>query len=942
MFLKRMEVRGFKSFAHPTTIEFTDGLTVVVGPNGSGKSNINDAFKWVLGEASRKNLRAASSTDMIFSGSDTEKPADFAEVTLIFNNEEKILDIDYNEVAITRRSYRQDKQNDYYINKTLVRRRDVKDLFLGTGLGNTDLSIISQGSVTKITESKPHELRELLNEAAGVSRYQSQKEEAVRKLEKVTQSLDIFSVKLKELEKQVGPLKKKKEIAEKYLSIKEELGKIELPIIKEDLTNNVARRDDLNNSIESSSAKKELSEEKLSQLETKLRELQEKVMSLDNELYSLQTKQNELNQQSIITEADEKGLEEAIAKAVKGLKDIKTIETESQGKQDTLNTKLKELRTDEFELVSQRDKLAQAINKSEYEISKNSKSRSGSVSRGTQAILDNRDIFDEVHGTINELVKFDKKYETAVMNSVGNKLNNIVVSDEQAVKEAISFLKANKAGTATIVPAKKVKPRTIPEEYENAIKNLEGFEGTLASILRTEAKFKNVVKSIGGHILVFDTIESGLEAAKLLGYKYEVVTLEGDQIFTGFTVRGGSNIKGGKVTELKKILEELRKQNVVVKEKLYNKQEEIQSVRDTLSFAQTELVRSQDRADYLESNLQKLLDQYKATTGKDFDMETFENSEEYISSDLSIEQINSRIKSIQLEKQNVQKDILDRQDEEHDLRKMWEEAISIHTEATIALNETSTSIARDLEILNKDYKMTFENLEAKQIAPLTIPMEKAAIQREQLRKEISKLGFVDFDAIDNYEEIFETYEELKTNVTDLKESRDKLLSTIDVMDEQMVTQFGETFKKVNERFKTVFSTLFRGGDAEMQLTEPEDLLNTGVAIYAKLPGKSVKSLSLYSGGEKSLISLSLIFAINEVRNLPILLLDEVEAALDEANVDRFARFAKKLNENTQIVITSHRPGTMEQADVLYGVTMQVKGITNIVSVKLADAMELAE
>ncbi len=217
MFLKRMEVRGFKSFAHPTTIEFTDGLTVVVGPNGSGKSNINDAFKWVLGEASKKNLRAGSASDMIFSGSDTEKAADFAEVTLIFNNEERILDIDYNEVAITRRSYRQDKQNDYFINKTLVRRRDIKDLFLGTGLGNTDLSIISQGSVTKVTESKPHELRELLNEAAGVSRYQSQKEEAVRKLEKVTQSLDIFSVKLRELEKQVGPLKKKKEIAEKYL-----------------------------------------------------------------------------------------------------------------------------------------------------------------------------------------------------------------------------------------------------------------------------------------------------------------------------------------------------------------------------------------------------------------------------------------------------------------------------------------------------------------------------------------------------------------------------------------------------------------------------------------------------------------------------------------------------------------------------------------------------
>ncbi len=942
MFLKRMEVKGFKSFAHPTTIEFTDGLTVVVGPNGSGKSNINDAFKWVLGEASKKNLRANDATDMIFSGSDTEKAADFAEVTLIFNNEDRILDVEFNEVSITRRSYRQDKQNDYFINKTLVRRRDVKDLFLGTGLGNTDLSIISQGSVTKITESKPHELRELLNEAAGVSRYQSQKEEAVRKLEKVTQSLDIFSVKLKELEKQVGPLKKKKEIAEKYLGIKAELEKIELPIIKADLTKNVELREEYQSSIEDSAMKKLQTEEKIQQTETKLRELQEKILSLDNELYSLQTKQNELNQQSVITEADEKGLEEAITKAAKGIKDIKQIESTNQKEQEELSDRLKSLRTEEFDLVGQSDKITQQINKGDYEISKSNKSRSGAVSRGAQAILDNRSIFDEVYGTVNELVKFEKKYETAVMNSVGNKLNNLVVSDEETVKEAISFLKANKAGTATLIPAKKVKPRIIPKEYENAIKGLEGFEGTIASILRTDTKFKNVVKSIGGHLLVFSDIETGLAAAKMLGYKYEIVTLEGDQIFAGFTVKGGSNSKGGRFAELKKFVEQLRTQHTIIKEKIYNKREEIASIRDSLSLKNTELVRSKDRTDYLESNLQKLLDQYKATTGKQFDMNSIENSKDFISADLSIEQINSKIKSIQLEKQNVQKEIMNKQDEEHEYRAVWEDAININTETTIALNQVVNSISKDLEILNKDYKMTFENLQTKSVAPLEVSVEKATELRAKFRQEISKLGFVDFDAIDSYEELFETYEELKENVTDLKESRDKLLSTIETMDNQMITQFKDIFTKVNERFQSVFSTLFRGGKATMHFTDKDNILETGVEIEAQLPGKTVKSLSLYSGGEKSLISLSLIFAINEVRKLPILMLDEVEAALDEANVDRFARFAKKLNDTTQIVITSHRPGTMEQADVLYGVTMQVKGITNIVSVKLADAIEMSE
>lgn len=231
---------------------------------------------------------------------------------------------------------------------------------------------------------------------------------------------------------------------------------------------------------------------------------------------------------------------------------------------------------------------------------------------------------------------------------------------------------------------------------------------------------------------------------------------------------------------------------------------------------------------------------------------------------------------------------------------------------------------------------------AKKINELSMSLDKAAPIREKLRQEISKLGFVDFDAIDNYEELFETYEELKDNVTDLKDSREKLLSTIETMDEQMTTQFSETFVKVNEEFQKVFQTLFRGGRAQMVYTEPENILETGVEIEAKMPGKTIKSISLYSGGEKALISLSLIFAINAVRKLPILMLDEVEAALDEANVDRFARYAKLLNDTTQVVITSHRPGTMEQADVLYGVTMQTKGITNIVSVKLSEAQALAE
>lgn len=942
MFLKRMEVKGFKSFAFPTKIDFTDGLTVVVGPNGSGKSNINDAFKWVLGEASKKNLRASTSSDMIFAGSDTEKPAEFAEVKLIFNNENRILNIDFNEVEIVRKSFRQDKQNEYYINNELVRRRDIKNLFLGTGLGNTDLSIISQGSVTKVAESKPNELRELLNEAAGISRYQSQKNDAIRKLEKVEQSLDVFLVKLKELEKQIGPLKKKRDIAEKYLAIKEELAQIELPIMKNDLSRNAKLRDEHFSKKENSLAEKIILEENLFKIKKKLKSLQEKIISLDHDLYVLLSKQTELQQQSIITETGKEGLEEAIKESMKSLKEVKFIENDAKEKQDKLNKELKNVQRDKLELVTQKDKIYQNINKAEYELQKSSKSRTGALPRGTQSIIDNKGVFNEVYGTINDLIKFDKKYEAAIINSIGGKLNNIIVSDEKTVKEAINFLKTNNYGTATFVPAKKVEPREILKKYENIILKLEGYKGTLSSLIRTDSKFKNVVKSIAGRILVFSNIDLALDAAKLLGYAYEMVTLDGDQIFRGFTVKGGSNIKGNKVVELGKILDTLKKQHIVVKDKLYDIDEKIQQIRDSLSFSQTELARSEDRTTYIETNLKKLMDQYEKTIGKPYDLKSFEKSKEYISSSLSLETINSKIKSLQLEKQNIQRDVISKQDEETELSEKWKKAIETNTESTLALDKIVNEISRDLEILNKDYKMTLENLMKKDIPELTLPIDKAAIKREKFRNEISKLGYIDFDSITQYEEVFESYEELRLNVKELKDSKEKLLSTIELMDNQMIKQFSTIFERVNEKFQTVFSTLFRGGTAKISYTNPENILETGVVIDAKMPGKTIKSISLYSGGEKSLISLSLIFAINEVRNLPILMLDEVEAALDEANVDRFARFAKKLNETTQIIITSHRPGTMEQADILYGVTMQVKGITNIVSVRLSDAIAFAE
>lgn len=942
MFLKRMEIKGFKSFAKPTTIEFTDGLIVVVGPNGSGKSNINDAFKWVLGEASKKTLRTKSGSDIIFSGSDLEKPADFAEVTLVFNNEDKILDIKYNDVSITRRIYREDKLSEYYINKTLVRRKDVRDLFLGTGLGNTDLSIISQGSVTKVAESKPEDLRSLLNEAAGISKYQTQKDESLRKLEKVQQNLEIFNVKLDEIKKQIGPLKKKKELAEKYFSIKEELSVIELPIIKRELEKNITRKDELSNLISDSENKKNLSSEKLLKIETKIKLLQEKIITLDNELYTLQTKQSELSSNSFVHEETKANLEKSIKNLIKSLKDSKHVNSELILSQDKSSGIVKKVKTQEFDLSIRNDKINQDINRVNYEI-QNLKTKTN-YNNATKSIIKNKNIFNNgVYGLFNEVISYNKKFDIAISTAIGNRLSNIIVEDEKTIQEAINFLKENNLGKSTFIPLDKVKPNSISKEYEMGIQTVEGYLGTISSIVRPKKPiFKKVIDFVGGEILVFENIENALKAAKLIGYKYDIVTLEGDQIFSGFTVKGGSVTADSKLNTLEETLKVLKSDQTFVSESLAKKQEELNQAKDDVLFSQNESIRLQERIVYLETNLQRMLEQFKSKTGKEFDLKKFEKSQDYISSDLSIEQINSKIKRVQIEKQKIQKDIINKQEEEHELREIWEKSISTNTESSIELNNLDALITRDFEILNKDYKMTYENLASKKIRELKIDYRKAEKLREKYRNEIKDLGYIDFESIETYEELFTTHNELNDSVNDLTESRKKLLSTIEVMDKQMKEQFSTTFENVNEKFQSTFSTLFRGGEATMLYTDPESILTTGIEIRAKVPGKTVKSISLYSGGEKSLISLSLIFAINEVKNLPILMLDEVEAALDESNVDRFAKFSKTLNEKTQVIITTHRPGTMEQADILYGVTMQQKGVTDIVSVKLEKAIKMIE
>ncbi len=948
MFLTRMELKGFKSFAHKTDIKFKDGLTVIVGPNGSGKSNINDALKWVLGESSKKTLRASNRQDMIFTGSSTQGPADFAEVYLYFNNTDRVLDIEEDEVVVGRKSYRDKDQNEYFLNGELVRRKDVKTLFMDTGLGNTDLSIISQGSVSKVTEAKPLELKKLLDEAAGVSRYQVQKVEAINKLDKVSANLEIFDTKLRVLQRQIKPLKEASNKAQEYRKIKEELRKIELPLLKELLFKNIADLNEANEKLQLFENKKKLSADTNDELRVSNKEIQSEIIEIEKQITSLQIKQTELQSSisNVNVEGDEKSVEEKIKQLAKSVADLKEIVNNSKSREEEINKSISKLKGEDFDITSTSEQIESNLTKVKYELSR-IETEENNLNYGTRKILENKGIFSEIYGVVDQIINYSDKYELAIKMAIGSKLGNVVVNHEETVKNAVKFLKDNKFGTSTFIPAEKVQPKQIKEEYMVALERASGFLGILDSFIKAEAKFKNVVSSLAGNILLFDNLQSALAAAKFINYRFMIVTLDGDIIYPGFTVKGGFN-KGNSAKERKDKLIEAEK---VLNQKLEENNQKLQTIRDELrnfgserNTIQNEEIRISERLNYLETQMNQSLNTYRSITNRDFDMSKVQEFLDASSSDgsLSLEQITNKLRNLQQRKSTLSNELISIQEQQSDFNRNWGIIIEEISNLKLAIGKYENDIEKDNEILNKDYKMSQEQLKEEKVKKLKISFEEAEEKRTQLREDLSALGYVDVESIEKFEELEKEYNELKLNTDDLSETREKLLSTIEIMDKEMVTRIETTFVGINEKFNAIFKMLFRGGNAKLVFLEPDNILESGIEIIASAPGKAIKNLTLYSGGEKSLIALSLIFAINEVKNLPLLLLDEVEAALDEANVERFAKFAKTLNETTQLIIVSHRPGTMEKADYLYGVTMQKKGITNIYNVKLDEAIEIAD
>jgi len=979
MHLKRIELHGFKSFADPSVIEFQQGITGIVGPNGCGKSNISDAVRWVLGEQSVKSLRGSSMSDVIFNGSEDRKPQNLAEVTLVFDNEDRFMHFDYNEVEITRRLYRQNNEAEYLINKEPCRLKDIVDLIMDTGLGRDSLSIISQGNISTFADSKPEERRGMFEEAAGVAKYKKRKLESIRKLERTQDNLDRVEDICLELEKQRTPLKRQKEKAEIYLELKEELQSIEISVLTKEierLSSAVKELTDSLGALEKDKVTIEgqvlLNEQQNSTLKKKMYELDQEVNTLQGELLTAMNNVNTLETQKVEIDANRKHILETTNKEdlqakiqqlkailqdaineyndrVRRYKETKEEKIDLEVAQERNRNDMSALR-DEIEKINlqlhhnrnRREQLIDAVeNKSQY-------------SYGVRSVLNAKASLNGIIGVLGDLLKTKSQYELALSMALGNAVSFVVTRNDDDARRAIKFLKDNKSGRVTFLPITVMQARQVREEHLLVCQNQEGFLGVMSDFVKSDIPLNHIISNQLGHILLVDNLEHASVLSKSIFSRYKIVTLEGDVINVGGSLTGGSYKNQSssfsnqrELDNVKEMIAKLEKEMTLKKAELNNLDNQAREIshhllQKQMSFAKLEVVVMNKK-----SELQVAKSEYENLTHQSVELSEMESGAQ---DNQLINELNEAKKrrdrlteSIQAKRELRMSFVNENDQIEEVLRQSRKKLRDIQSEMTqkqVDKAKYETELSNYLLRLNDEYKMTYEY--AKNEMAKEVNMQEAKENVRLLRHKIDSLGHVNLQAIEDYENVSMRYETLNNQRLDLIAAQDSLLKAINEMDEIMVSRFSETFEKINKEFNIVFRNLFGGGKAELKYTDPDNILETGVDIDVQPPGKAVQNITLFSGGEKALIAISCLFAILRVRPVPMCILDEVEAALDVANVERFAKYLREFSHQTQFIVVTHREGTMEECDLLYGATMQQKGVTKLVSVKLKDAIDMAQ
>ncbi|MCM3616289.1 chromosome segregation protein SMC [Sutcliffiella horikoshii] len=1188
MYLKRLEVVGFKSFAEKISVDFVPGVTAVVGPNGSGKSNIIDAIRWVLGEQSAKSLRGTKMEDIIFAGSDSRKPLNMAEVTLTLDNSNRILPIDYMEVSVTRRALRSG-DSEFLINKQTCRLKDIVDLFMDSGLGKEAFSIISQGKVEEILSSKSEERRSIFEEAAGVLKYKSRKKKAESKLWDTQENLNRVSDILHELEGQVEPLKIQASIAKDFLEKKEELEQIEVGVTVYEIEELHQKWEQNSQEVKNSTEKELQLSSELSQKEAILEKYKDRVAALDESVDSLQqallvasseleklegrkevlkerkknastnraqlekssvelaefvrvqkeklttdsklldalrkelvlTEQH-LKEKQVINEQFDQNIEEKIdalkSDYIELLNKQATIRNElsyleQQEKQEGMkvsrldegNQKYLDMRSSiqvkkekvlsdqkqiQEDLISTVDlyrsehgsleQFKQSYQKKEttlyqaYQFLQQTRARKEMLEtmqgdftgffQGVKEILKGRDEnrLTGIKGAVAELIQVKQDVETAIEIALGSATQHIVVDNEQNARTSIQYLKKNGYGRATFLPMTVMKPRTLSDYQINQLTRQESFVGIAATLVDFDPAYENIVYNLLGTIVIAKDLKGANTLAGILQHRYRIVTLDGDVVNPGGSMTGGavkqksnSLLSRGReldsisakleemenktalledqVKTLKRKIEEKETQVMELKgsgEELRYKEQQIASllreveleeknINEHLSlydYEKQQLTSSikdaGDRKGKLETELKNVgiqiveLDKEIAALNslkveQHATKETVQNeltqlkveyagkkekllnqSEKVETMETDLSQAQEKLADIQEDLELLQSEMNDNSSGEQklevaaeeklqdknttmrliaerraerlafyekveqeelelkELKRQYKQLMEVLKAEEVKLNRLDVELDNRLHHLREEYMLSFEA--AKEDYPLEMDIDEARKKVRLIKLAIEELGTVNIAAIEEYDRVSERYIFLKEQKDDLQEAKDTLFQVIGEMDEEMKKRFETTFTNIRAHFHDVFRSLFGGGRADLVLTDPSDMLNTGVDIVAQPPGKKLQNLGLLSGGERALTAIALLFSILKVRPVPFCILDEVEAALDEANVHRFAQYLKQFSEETQFIVITHRKGTMEFSDVLYGVTMQESGVSKLVSVRLEESKELVQ
>ena len=1180
MYLKRLELKGFKSFPNKTDIIFKEGVTAIVGPNGSGKSNVSDAVRWVLGEQSIKSLRGEKLEDVIFAGADKQKPMNFCEVALTIDNSDNKLNVDYSEVTIKRRAYR-NGESQFYLNNKSCRLKDIKEILLDTGIGKDGYSIIEQGKVDEILSNNPVNRRKVFDEACGISKYRYKKNESERNLKNTKENLARINDIYVEIENQIKPLYNQQVKARKYLDLSEQLKKIEVnnyireiqkienqlkeinsqyeALIKEldntdkskidfeqsskeintqieevdksiekasEYINSIKSVIDkkdyeinlLNQSRENSSKKiqrnieelekinksskenkenlgklykeKENNEKNINELKSQLNifiekneinknkigTLNEKIETLKDDIIELLNEKQDVSNKLTTLNANKDNIDqrnESIESEIKEINDkvkekevlLEDLKEKINNKKEKLND-FKEKINNYYErlnsLKEENHNLSNKIQNNNYSLKEytsklnvyiDMENHYEGFNRGVKEVLKNKNL-KGIYGALGQVVTVEGKYEKAIEAALGAYMQNIITADENSAKAAINYLKHNKIGRVTFLPMNIIKSKKI-----NNIQSKTPFIGIASDLISYDEKYRDILENILGRTIVIDNIDQGIKFARETGHKYKVVTLDGDILNPGGSLTGGSLKTSGNILSRKRLINEfnekinntkaenialeekvlsIEKELVDCKENIKQYEEEVKVLDKKLIFNNSSYSRYEEEVNSLKSSMKKL-ETEKENLGsnlnytmekksilenqiKDIDnnhaenKETIENLNKELNKENEIyENEKSKFDSINLQltkdkeilkSQNADIErikaylnelsnkisLIDKEnkDEESEIKEIDEKIIIENREKEnlkTQLNDNNKNlenkkIAREnlkqkldennvklkdidkqfMELkesifkvesrieklesnkeannfkLFEDYNLTY--LQAIELRDDEIEINKKIL--DTLKKDIKSLGNVNVDSIEEYKEIKERYDFYSEQKEDLQKSIEAIEEIIKDLEEHMKIQFKEEFAKINENFKYVYNRLFGGGEGNLTILDQANILESDIEITAKPPGKKMKNLSLLSGGEKALTAISILFAILLAKPTPFCILDEIEAPLDDSNIARFGTFLKELTSKTQFIAVTHRRGTMEAADYIYGVTMEQRAISKVIALSLNEAEEITD